>query len=179
MELFYQNLLLDLILIAAPVAFILFFEKKKLTAKEFGLEPGKPFADLILTAKIFAALLIYSMLLSIALYTFGIADFEPVQEAFQGLAALPLPVLAYIFIARVFVEEFFFRAFLVPRAGIIVSSIVFGAAHFAYGSYAEVIGAIGLGLILAAAYKQYNRLAPNFAAHLLYNVIAALVLVGA
>jgi len=86
-------------------------------------------------------------------------------------------LLIYFFIVRVFLEEYFFRAFLVPRVGVVVSSVLFGLTHYGYGSAGEIIGAIVLGMILAIAYKQHGRILPNYIGHLLYNLVAISFLV--
>lgn len=83
--------------------------------------------------------------------------------------------MAYFLVARVFAEEFFFRAFLVPRIGVIGSSLAFGLAHITYGSAAEVIGAVVLGAILGIAYSQKKSLLANFLGHFLYNALALVV----
>jgi len=82
------------------------------------------------------------------------------------------PLLIWYFLTiRVFAEEVFFRGFLVKKIGVIPSSIIFGAAHFAYGSMVEVFGAFILGLILAKAFEENKSLFPNIFAHFFYNFI--------
>ncbi|HLC78986.1 MAG TPA: CPBP family intramembrane glutamic endopeptidase [archaeon] len=162
-----------------PLLYIKFVERKNFTAQEFGLKSTNALSDIILSTQIFSALLLFSVVLSFLFGFFQINDFEPVETAIREIVSLPALLLIYLFVVRVFVEEFFFRAFLVPRIGIAVSSIAFGLAHFGYGSLAEVIGAFALGAILAFAYKKSNRIVPNFIAHLLYNFVSvALVLMA-
>ncbi len=72
----------------------------------------------------------------------------------------------------VFAEEFFFRAFLVPRVGVILPTLLFTIFHLGYESIAETIGVFILGLILAYWYKKNNSLFQNYFGHLLYNFIA-------
>lgn len=122
-----------------------------------------------LTGKILAVLIATAVILSIALSALAVNDTEKVGFAIQKvLLAAPL-LLVYLSIARVFAEEFFFRAFLVPRIGALGSSLVFGISHFAYGSAAEVLGASVLGYVLAVFYRDNRALVPNFIAHVLYN----------
>jgi len=89
-----------------------------------------------------------------------------------------LPLLAYFLVARVFIEEFFFRAFLVPRIGIIGSSMAFGIAHSGYGSLQVVAGVTVLGVVLAVAFRQYKSLAANFFAHMAYNAVIVLLILN-
>ena len=127
--------------------------------------------------KIFLALFIYSIILSVTLLALGINDFQGVENVLTQLISLSPFLLIYLFIIRVFLEEWFFRAFLVPRTGVILSSIIFGLLHFGYDSIGEVIGAILLGMVLAVSYNQHKKIIPNFIAHLLYNLIVVLVMV--
>jgi len=143
-----------------------------------GFPKGEKFlTSAAIAAKIFLALIIFSIILSVVFNSVGGNDLEPVREVAQALAAASPITFAYFFVVRVFAEEFFFRAFLVPRIGVIGSSILFGAAHFTYGSWAEVVGALVLGLVLSVSYRQFGKIVPNFIAHMLYNLIAVLTLV--
>src|SRR3989344_5061878 len=86
--------------------------------------------------------------------------------------------LALIFFSIIFSEEFLFRAFLVPRIGVVLSAALFGIAHLSYGSVAEAVGAFALGIILGIAYKQNKSIVPNFIAHMLYNFVAVISLLN-
>jgi len=101
----------------------------------------------------------------------GLNDLEKVGNAIDQqksdllLFGATLPIL-------LFIEEFFFRGFLVKRLGMVPSSIIFAAAHISYGSIAEIIGVFFLGLILAYWYKKHNSLLQNYIAHLAYDLIS-------
>ncbi|MCR4369310.1 MAG: CPBP family intramembrane metalloprotease [archaeon] len=177
-EFLATNIIFDALLLLAPIAFIYFFEKRRPRQIDFGLVKASPIDDAILAGKIFLAILIYSMLISFALYSLGVNDFAGVENAIRAVAQTNMLALAYLMVFRVFAEEFFFRAFLVPRIGILGSSILFGLLHLGYGSVSEIIGAILLGGILAISYKQYGRILPNFLAHFLYNFVALAVIFG-
>ena len=173
----FSFLLVDAALISLPLLYIALVERKRASAAEFGLGAGREWGkDAVIAAKIFLTLMAFSMLVSIAFSLFGIGDLAPVQGAARALAAAPVQIVAYFFVVRVFAEEFFFRAFLVPRIGVAASSAVFAAAHIGYGSVVEVAGALVLGGILGAAYRQYKGLVPNSIAHMLYNFVAVALL---
>lgn len=178
-DFFYFNIIPDLILIAIPLAFIIFFEKKKINPEKIGLKSNGGLKDAVLAAKLFFALMIVSVLISIFTSIIGVNDFEPVGEQVKILFMSNAIFLVYFFIFRVFVEEFFFRAFLVPRIGVAGSSIIFGVAHMGYGSIGEIIGATILGGILALGYKRSGSIIPSFVAHLCYNLVAAAFLLQA
>ena len=103
---------------------------------------------------------------------FGFTDLNLVSEKIQTLSPL---FIIYLLIIRVFLEEWFFRGFLVYKTGILFSAFLFAAGHFGYGSIVELVGAFILGLVLAFYYKKINNLYPLYAAHLLYNLFVILV----
>lgn len=83
------------------------------------------------------------------------------------------PLLFFVtLIVVLFLEEFFFRAFLTQKIGIVLSTIFFTIAHLGYGSIAEIIGVFFLGLILAYWYKKKKSLIQNYIGHLLYDLFA-------
>ncbi len=177
MEVLITNFLLDLGLLLVPLLFILVIEKKKPALKDFGFKTKGAIDDMALSSKIFLTLLVYSFLLSFLFFVIGLNDFQGVQEGIQRIVELSPFLLVYFFLVRVFLEEYFFRAFLVPRVGVVVSSVLFGITHYGYGSVGEIVGATFLGMILAIAYKQHGRILPNYIGHLLYNLIAISFLV--
>jgi uncharacterized protein len=89
-------------------------------------------------------------------------------EEFASNAILFIGLL----IIMLFAEEFFFRSFLVPRIGMILSTVIFTALHAGYGSIAELIGVFFLGLILAYWFKRNKSLLQNYMGHVLYDILA-------
>ena len=169
-EFFYTNALLDLGFLLVPLLIIKFVEKKELSLKQFGFKTDGALKDLILTFKIIFTLIAASFLIAIILTIFGLNDLEVVSDVIGAVLQLPIIIIIYFFVIRVFLEEFFFRAFLVPRLGVILSSVIFGLAHIGYGSVAEAVGAGALGLVLAFFYSKHGKILPNFLAHMIYNV---------
>ncbi len=84
-------------------------------------------------------------------------------------------LLIYLLVVRVFLEEWFFRGFLVSKMGVLFSAALFGIAHYGYGSIVEVTGAFILGIVLAYYFKRLKNLYPLYAAHFLYNSIVILI----
>ncbi|MEK6959456.1 MAG: CPBP family intramembrane glutamic endopeptidase [archaeon] len=146
---------------------------------------GGPAKEIIGSITLFGALLIGFYLLMVGMTTFEyysgatVNDLGKVEQIVkEDFAAASLPYLATILIV-LFAEEFFFRAFLVPRVGIILSTIVFTAFHIGYGSIAEIIGVFFLGLILAYWFKKNKSLFQNYLGHVIYDAFAiALYLIG-
>ncbi|MFA6065402.1 MAG: CPBP family intramembrane glutamic endopeptidase [archaeon] len=93
---------------------------------------------------------------------------QVVKESVQNNALIYFVSLLPI----LFIEEFFFRAFLVSRIGVIPSTLLFTVAHFGYGSIAEFTGVFILGLILAYWFKKNKSLIQNYFGHVLYDLFA-------
>lgn len=84
-------------------------------------------------------------------------------------------------------EEFIFRGYLQPRltvifknpyAAIILSSLLFGLLHFKYGTLANVIGPIFIGLIFSLYYWKYRNLTVLILCHFLWDLISLLILIN-
>jgi len=118
------------------------------------------------TVILFFALLGLGVLLSILFVLAGVNDLGNVEKAFSQITAFEILCL---FVLGGIAEETFFRGFLVPRAGILWSSIVFGLFHIAYFSIAEFVGTVLLGMLLAYFYKKNKTIYPNIIAHQAFN----------
>ena len=130
-----------------------------------------PKIELIGALKLFLLLFAGFLILSTILSIIGLNDLEKVGSVLdqekQNLLGFGVFVTLILF-----VEEFFFRAFLIKRIGMFWSTLIFAIMHISYGSIAEVIGVFVLGLILAYWYKKNNSLAQNYIAHVLYDLVA-------
>ncbi len=117
----------------------------------------------------FFEIIAYLFMLGIILNFFGISDQYKTIEKIESFT--PFVIFAAIFIGPVS-EELFFRGFLTQKFGILISSIIFALAHFAYGSYTQIIGTFGMGIILAYIYKNTKSILPCILIHFLYNLCA-------
>ncbi len=151
-----------------------FLWKKDLrnTLKELSF-PGNIKKNILFTvaglATIFFALLVFGMVAS----ALGFNDQEKITEK---VSTLPLYVLAFAIIFAPLSEELFFRALLVPRIGIVFSSLFFGLMHFSYGSVIEVAGTIIVGFILAAIFRISKSITPCIFIHVIYNLVSITVM---
>jgi len=136
--------------------------------------PGEPKKVLLYTVAsliaIFSVLLIVGVL---SLY-FGFNDQEKVSEKIN---TLPIFVLAFAVFGAPITEELFFRGFLAGRFGVVISSLLFGFMHLAYGSTVEVIGAFLIGIVLALTFRLSKSITPCILAHMGYNTLAIIVMV--
>jgi len=139
------------------------------------------FGAITLLVLLLVAFVVVSSLITFVAGALNMPQIDDLEKVAQSIGNYKDNIL--FFVAMLFplllIEEFFFRAFLVPRIGPIISTILFAGAHITYWSIAEVIGVFALGLILAYWYKKNNSLLQNFFGHLLYDFIAiAIYLVG-
>lgn len=99
----------------------------------------------------------------------GIALPTNVAEVLGGL-----PTWFYVFtvFAAPVNEEILFRGFLVPRIGIVASSLVFGAVHYiSYLSVVEFAAALAFGLVSGYILKRTKSLYPSIIGHVLINAL--------
>jgi uncharacterized protein len=168
---------LDIFLFLIPLFFI-FLKKPNISFKNLFKEQGLnkiSLKKLINSIFIILILLVFfSYLLCFVSYIFNISDLELVSETIIKYSILKI---IYLFVVRVFIEEWFFRAFLVPRLGLFFSSFVFALAHFGYGSIIQIFGAFALGFLLSKIYSLNKNILPNFFAHMLYNFLIYLLLI--
>ncbi|MBN1159844.1 MAG: CPBP family intramembrane metalloprotease [Candidatus Diapherotrites archaeon] len=104
----------------------------------------------------------------------GVNDTAAVETLLKEQSLL---FLFFILAVQVPAEEFFFRGFLTPRTGVILSSVLFGIAHAGYGSYVEIMVAILAGIILAYIYKERGNIVAPIIAHELFNLLSLATLV--
>jgi len=154
------------------LSFALYFlwpERQKLI-RGCGSMPKRIGYGVIIFGILLAAAVVANMIIQAA----GITDQDKVVGIVSGL---PIYVVIMAFTLGPISEELFFRAFLVPRAGVPVSTVMFALVHAAYGSIAELAGALFLGFVLANAYYFLRDPLPCIIAHALFNFLSvALIL---
>lgn len=100
------------------------------------------------------------------------ASFRP------SLRGLPRRLVLVAAVGAGFGEELFFRGLLVPTAGIVASSVLFGLVHQVRGPgrVPFMISAALFGAALALLYRATGSLAGPLVAHVLVNYLNALYL---
>jgi uncharacterized protein len=123
---------------------------------------------------IFIFMLAASFFVNMLMHFSGFSDQAQIVDVVSGL---PLYLLILAFTLGPLSEELFFRAFLVPRAGVLASALLFMVTHVAYGSASELAGAFALGLVLGVAYKYLNDPLPCIVAHFLFNLLSVVLII--
>ena len=128
--------------------------------------------ELIGSVILFLLLVVGFFLIIGVVNIFGVNDLDKVDQVVKESVRSGAIIYFTTLLPILFIEEFFFRAFLVSRIGVIPSTLLFTVAHFGYGSIAEFIGVFALGLILAYWFKKNKSLVQNYFGHVLYDLFA-------
>ncbi len=90
-------------------------------------------------------------------------------------------LIVLISITAGFVEEMIFRGYIQPRlqqltkspvVAILVTSLLFGALHYRYGTLINVVGPFVIGIILGIYYFRYKQIAVVITCHFLWDFIS-------
>ncbi len=133
----------------------------------------------ILGIAAWVAVLLALMGVAGVLFALGGEDAVPQQPPAMVpfIAGLPVLIRVLISLSAGVVEETFFRGFLQPRVGIVLSTAFFALAHLSYGQPFMLIGITLLSLIYALLVKWRQNLWPAIAAHVFFDAIQLLVIV--
>jgi len=178
MQFIPEDFLLDIFFFLIPFYFVFLFDRITNLRQVFNSLGLKKIEIKLLikhTLVIFVLLFTLSYIISFFSVLFNVSDLDVVGEV---LLKFPLSIVIYLFVVRVFLEEWFFRGFLTPRIGVIFSSLIFAIGHIAYGSIIQFLGAFVLGVFLARCYQKNKNLWPNVIAHSIYNLTIYLVLIS-
>jgi membrane protease YdiL (CAAX protease family) len=91
------------------------------------------------------------------------------------LAALPIGHKLAIVLTAMSVEEAFFRGFLQPRFGLLVSSVLFALSHFNYGLPFMVVGVFTISLVIGRTLERTGDLLPCIVAHGVFDSVQLFV----
>jgi len=114
-----------------------------------------------------------------ALIALGGKDMVPQQPPalVPLIAALPFGVRLAVSLSAGLVEETFFRGFLQPRVGIVLSTAFFALAHLSYQQPFMLVGITLLSLIYAFLVRWRQSIWAAIAAHALFDGVQLLVVV--
>lgn len=134
---------------------------------------------LLLGVGAWVTVLVGIMLIGLLLIALGADEAVPRQPPalIPFIAGLPILVKILISLSAGVVEEWFFRGFLQPRMGLLLSTVLFALAHFSYGQPFMLIGITLLSLIYGLLVKWRQNIWPAIAAHTLFDAVQLLVVV--
>lgn len=106
----------------------------------------------------------------------GPEQMEP-SPMIPWMAGMAIWKKAVIVFAAMTVEEFFFRAWLQKRVGLVVSTIIFALAHAGYGQPMMLIGVTVISLVIGITFWKTKRLIPCIIAHGVFDAIQLFIVV--
>jgi membrane protease YdiL (CAAX protease family) len=107
----------------------------------------------------------------------GAAAEAAVSPMIVWLVAQPFWVKAMIVVSAMVVEELFFRGFLQPRVGPVAATLMFTAAHGAYGQPLVLVGILVIAAVLAVTFAVYRNVLPCVVAHGVFDAIQMFVII--
>jgi membrane protease YdiL (CAAX protease family) len=152
-------------------------------AEQFGFAapdvPREIGLGVLLGVAAWVAVLVGVMAIGLALYALGGDDAIPKAPPalVPWIAALPVVIRLAISLSAGVVEEWFFRGFLQPRVGILLSTALFVLAHFSYGQPFMLIGISILSLIYGLLVRWRQNLWPAIAAHALFDGVQLVLVI--
>ena len=130
-----------------------------------------------------AWLAVLGVLLAVGLviWWLGGEEFLPQQppEMIPWIAGLPIAVRLLISLSAGVVEETFFRGFLQPRVGLILSTALFVLAHASYEQPLMLLGVTLLSVIYGGLVYWRQNIWAAIAAHALFDAVQLLVVIPA
>ncbi|MCX8072968.1 MAG: CPBP family intramembrane metalloprotease [Candidatus Binatia bacterium] len=94
-----------------------------------------------------------------------------VPEVFVWIVGLSYSQKAAIILIAMTIEEAFFRAFLQPRLGLLMSSLCFALSHFSYGLPLAVFGVFVVSLLFGLLFRWAKHLLPSIMAHGVFDAV--------
>jgi len=94
-----------------------------------------------------------------------------VSPLISWMVARPASIKIAIVVSAMFIEEFFFRAFLQTRVGPLAATLMFTAAHGAYGQPIVLVGILVISTVLSLTLHLYRNVLPCIVAHGVFDGI--------
>ena len=107
----------------------------------------------------------------------GAEESASVSPTILWIVSQPVWVKIAIVISAMVVEELFFRSFLQTRVGPIAATLMFTAAHGAYGQPLVLIGILVISAVLSVTFVLYGNVLPCIVAHGVFDAIQMFVMI--
>jgi uncharacterized protein len=135
--------------------------------------------------KIIASIIIGAALIRLLLYLLGgNVEENPKLKEIVAVMKTNFPLLLFTCLTAGFTEELIFRGYLMPRlqlffnnnyASIAISSLLFGALHFGYGTIFQILGPLLIGVIFAIHYQKYRNIKILIFCHFFWDFMSLMV----
>lgn len=157
------------LILALPFALLWLEGKRKPRDFAKALSLGEhPLKSLRSAAVLFAKMLVLLVILSIVLNALNLLDSKKVADFVR---AQPAETLFVAVALAPIAEELFFRGYLQKRVGVVLSSALFAALHYSYGSIAEIVAAFFISILIGLELRKRGDLNSCILAHGAYNAL--------
>ena len=152
-------------------------------ASQLGLRAPSIWRDiglgLVVGVGAWVVVLVALMSVALLIWWLGGAELLPTQPPpmVPWIAGLPIAVRLLVSLSAGVVEETFFRGFLQPRMGVLLSTALFVLAHASYEQPLMLVGITLLSLIYGLLVLWRQTIWPAIAAHTLFDALQLLVVV--
>lgn len=107
----------------------------------------------------------------------GAADEIP--EVVRFLVGLSAPRRLLLVLSAGVFEEAFFRSFLQPRSGLLLSSILFAMSHASYGLPFMLVGVFTVSMALGILFRATDDVLPCMIAHSVFDAVQLFLILPA
>ncbi len=135
--------------------------------------------------RILISIIIGATLIQLSLkFLGGNIEENPKIKEIVAVMKTNFPLLVFTCLTAAFTEELIFRGYLMPRlqmffnnnyASIAISSLLFGAMHFGYGTLFQVLGPILIGLIFAIHYQKFRNIKILIFFHFFWDFMSLMI----
>jgi membrane protease YdiL (CAAX protease family) len=124
------------------------------------------------------ATIIFALLLAAILKATGLLPAPPQPPPMIAwMAALPAWKKLLVVLSAMTVEEFFFRAWLQTRVGLLASTILFALAHSGFGQPLLLIAVALISLVIGVTFYRTKSLLPGIIAHGVFDAVQIFVII--
>ncbi|WP_293895533.1 CPBP family intramembrane glutamic endopeptidase [Flavobacterium sp.] len=130
---------------------------------------------------LYLAVLLVMIPIQLLISVSGLNRVSPVLSNIKSILVNHSSMLPLVAITAGIVEEYVFRGYMQPRlealfkspvAGMLISSALFGAIHYGFGTLTNMIGPFVIGLVFSIHYWKYRNIYALIACHILIDLIA-------
>jgi membrane protease YdiL (CAAX protease family) len=150
---------------------------------QFGMRTSEPLREigigLIAGLVAWMSVIAIMVISGLAVWALGGRDLLPqaAPPLVPWLASLPLLLRLGVSLSAGFAEELFFRGFLQPRAGIVVSTALFVLAHLSYEQPFMLLGVTLLSLIFALLVLWRQSIWAAVTAHATFDAVQLTIMI--
>ncbi|MEP7233575.1 MAG: type II CAAX endopeptidase family protein [Ginsengibacter sp.] len=163
--------------------FILYAYVRKIEHQKFLLwQPKKTSAQFYIVSffVIILCIFIVSIILKKVESIYGLSDNSARLKTLLHIFRNNTPLFIFTIFTAAVIEELFFRGYLMPRLQlffknaylpIIISSVLFGLAHFGFNNISQMINTGCIGLITAIHFSKYRNIYILMIVHFAVDII--------